>query len=581
MKISTVIGKTRLALVALCLVGIVGMLTSHSHAQFLPDPIMLDSFEGTTGISDWSDQLDGIDYVGLTPGDPNVIYINHSQSNIGATRGANSLALELNTGTGWGVTLTANASDLDPTLYNAFNTVAQDPGAWFLEGDLTLDASSWANVSRTDPNVPPFQEIGLFQVNFALSDDGGFGQTGATADLFDQIVQVPLRVSANDLMFVPDSSFYQLFLGGANVFQTGGTAQAPLGAVAYFDNLRFTPAPPSAPVTLFSWETPPDGNGAEFEGWSDCGLGCGDDPPNSNHTGAHVHRVVTSPAATDGTQVLRIDNTRQNDSSLFPGFAFRWGTTYELNANTGTDEEPVIDPQIKSRIDELREVINTASAFTFDLHMEDLFNDAETYDPFSPAPSFLRIALAIEDGTGSFFQAEGTAVSGLPDANPDDTFEYVIGTNIMTDVSTGLGILQEVGIQDTNFLRFDLAINSNGGLLADIDNFRAVIPIDLSADFNNDGVVDEDDLTVWEGAYGSTDAGDADSDGDTDGQDFAIWQQTRGNDATQSVVAFSNSDLELLGISTTTTVPEPTTGLLTILAGLAAGWLRPRRQFTC
>lgn len=550
------------AVLAALFVCVSGGISSQSQAQFLPDPILLDSFEGTGGnISDWGPQA----FVGLTPGDPNVIYINHSQSNVGVTNGSNSLALELNTGTGWGTTLTASTTDADPTLYNIFNTVAQDPNAWFIEGDLTLDASSWANVSKTNPAVPPFQEIGLFQVNFALSDDGGFGQTPATADLFDQQVNVPIRIRAADLMFVPDSSFYQLFLGGSGVFQAGGTAQAPLGAVAYFDNLRFTPTPPSAPVTLFSWETAPDGNGAEFEGWSDCGLGCEGDPP-SPHTGAHIHRVVSSPAATDGSNVLRIDNTRQGDTNLFPGFAFRWGTTFELDANVGTEEAPVIDQQIQDRIDELREIINEASAFVFDLHMEDPFNDLDTYDPFAPAPSFLRIALAIEDGTGSFFQAEGTAVSGLPDANPTDTFEYVIGTNIMTDVSTGLGILDEVGIEESSFLRFNLAINANGGVLADIDNFRAIIPIDLSADFDNDGDVDSDDLAVWTGAYGSTDAGDADADGDTDGHDYAIWQRTFGNDATQSVVAFSSSDLELLGLVSGAAVPEPTTGLLALFA---------------
>ena len=215
------------AVLAALFVCVSAGVSSQSQAQFLPDPILLDSFEGTGGnISDWGPQA----FIGLTPGDPNVIYINHSQSNVGVTNGSNSLALELNTGTGWGTTLTASTADADPTLYNIFNTVAQDPNAWFIEGDLTLDASSWANVSKTNPAVPPFQEIGLFQVNFALSDDGGFGQTPATADLFDQQVNVPIRIRAADLMFVPDSSFYQLFLGGSGVFQTGGTAQAPLGA---------------------------------------------------------------------------------------------------------------------------------------------------------------------------------------------------------------------------------------------------------------------------------------------------------------------------------------------------------------
>ena len=550
MKLSAVRENCLLVLLA---AGVIAAASSTSFAQFMPDPILLDSFEGTTGISDWSPQND---YV--AEGE-NSIYISHAQSNVGVTHGSNSLALDYNTGTGWGVSLTAAATDADLTLYNAFNTVGQNPTGWYLEGDLTLDASTWANVSP--PSTPPFQ--GLYQFNLAVSDDDGFAQSPATADLYDEIVQVPLRVSVNDLGIGPDSSFYQLFLGGSGVFQT---AAGPLGAVAYLDNLRFTPAPPSVPVTLFSWE-------GTDEGWSDCGLGCGDDPP-SGHTGSHIHTIVNnSPAATDGTHVLRIDNTIQ--SELPDGFQFYWGSTFDLNSNTApAGEDPVIDPVIQSRIEELKDIVNRASAFAFDVHFEDLFN-ANAHDPFASTPTFVRFALAVVDGTGSWFQAEGTALAGTPDPNLDDTFEYVIGTNIMNDVSTSLGILSDVGLAESNQLGFYLAVNSNGGLVADIDNFRAIIEVDLGGDFDNDGDVDGDDLVVFQGAYGAGTGADADGDGDTDGRDFLIWQRNFGNDATQAeVVSFSAADLALLGI---TTVPEPASVSMLCLAMLAAASRGVRR----
>jgi hypothetical protein len=532
-------------------------VSSNSRGQFMPDPILLDSFESTSGISDWSPQND---YV---PQTENSIYLSHSQSTVGVTNGSKSLALEVNTGAGWGLALTAAATDADLTLYNAFNTVAQNPSKWYLEADLTLNASSWTNV--LPPSSPPFK--GLFQLNLAMGDDDGWAQTPATADLYGQNVQVPVRVSLNDLGAGANSSYYQLFLGGSNLFRTTGPTSDPLGAIAYLDNLRFTPAPASRPVTLFSWE---NGN----DGWSDCGLGCGDTPPSA-HTGSHIHTIINnSPAATNGTHVLRIDNTRQNDPSLFPGgFGFHWGSTFQLNSNSApAGQPPVIDPTIQARIENLKEVINSASAFAFDVHFEDLFN-GNAYDSFSPSPGWIRFGLALNDGTGSWFQAEGTALTGTPDVNASDTYEYVIGTNIMNDVSTSaLGILSQVGLAASNQLGIILSINTNGGVLADIDNFRVIVPVDLSADFDNNGKVDGADLTVFKSSYNKNANADANGDGVSDGQDFLIWQRTFGNDATQSVVALSASDLALLGFSTA--VPEPSAILLFAVGAFVATSIR-------
>ncbi|NOZ39484.1 MAG: PEP-CTERM sorting domain-containing protein [Planctomycetes bacterium] len=84
----------------------------------------------------------------------------------------------------------------------------------------------------------------------------------------------------------------------------------------------------------------------------------------------------------------------------------------------------------------------------------------------------------------------------------------------------------------------------------------------FSADFDNDGDVDGDDLAQWEGDYGGP-GSDADADGDSDGSDFLAWQQQNGSGLPAAAVASA--------------VPEPSTLLL---AGLAAcfGLLVPRRK---
>jgi hypothetical protein len=74
-----------------------------------------------------------------------------------------------------------------------------------------------------------------------------------------------------------------------------------------------------------------------------------------------------------------------------------------------------------------------------------------------------------------------------------------------------------------------------------------------SADFDLDGDVDGDDLTVWKNSVGPADGADADNDGDSDGADFLAWQRQFG-----SVPA----------VPALTAVPEPTALLGFTLLGL-------------
>ncbi|MEO2049961.1 MAG: PEP-CTERM sorting domain-containing protein [Pirellulales bacterium] len=84
----------------------------------------------------------------------------------------------------------------------------------------------------------------------------------------------------------------------------------------------------------------------------------------------------------------------------------------------------------------------------------------------------------------------------------------------------------------------------------------------FSADFDNDGDVDGDDLAQWEGDFGGP-GSDADSDGDSDGSDFLAWQQQFGSGVPVAAA---------LGA-----VPEPSTLFLAGLAG-CFGLLITRRK---
>ncbi len=121
-------------------------------------------------------------------------------------------------------------------------------------------------------------------------------------------------------------------------------------------------------------------------------------------------------------------------------------------------------------------------------------------------------------------------------------------------VGLAIGSIADVGL--TNF-----SIHSSETFLADQNKdprlsfeFTTDVVLDV-ADFDEDSDVDATDLATWQGAYGSTAAGDTNADTDSDGSDFLAWQQG------------------YTGAALFSAVPEPTTlclfgfGLLTLGLG--------------
>ena len=103
------------------------------------------------------------------------------------------------------------------------------------------------------------------------------------------------------------------------------------------------------------------------------------------------------------------------------------------------------------------------------------------------------------------------------------------------------------------------AIATDPGLTWDVSSLYATGQVVLthaqgavSADFNEDGAVDSDDLGAWQAGFGtnaSASHGDGDTDGDedVDGGDFLVWQQEFGT----ATVSLENA-----------AVPEPASCML-------------------
>jgi len=112
---------------------------------------------------------------------------------------------------------------------------------------------------------------------------------------------------------------------------------------------------------------------------------------------------------------------------------------------------------------------------------------------------------------------------------------------------------------DRRMLSFDFDIAGD-----ELLQFRVITDLVLSADFNNDGVVDSLDLASWESAFGVNGSADADGDGDTDGADFLAWQQQVGIASTSEAADVA--------------VPEPLSISLMALSALCVGTFRYRCQ---
>ena len=166
------------------------------------------------------------------------------------------------------------------------------------------------------------------------------------------------------------------------------------------------------------------------------------------------------------------------------------------------------------------------------------------------AVKFLDFDVLIDDGavfyvngievhrlnvSGAFDQSTYATAVGDEDAYSSISIDLAAFTNLLHDGTNVLAVELKNANSSSSDIGFGVALN---------------LLIDYEADFDRNGVVDGQDLTEWELAFGTSNG--ADDDGDTDGADFRVWQQQFGSGGGAPLAAV-------------TIIPEPSSLLLAAL----------------
>ncbi|QDU88845.1 hypothetical protein Pla175_22290 [Pirellulimonas nuda] len=451
--------------------------------------------------------LDGFVPTGQSDSD----YINHFQTTTGATNGVMAMGIE--SGAGFGRDVQVSESIGSPA-YDLFNTVAANPGLYTLDFDVTFTTGSWANLS----------DIGSYLgINLATNSDAGFMESYNVANGQPGLASiVTASVPASQISLAPNSSFYQLQFGSNGNQVNGAEGQ---GAQYFIDNVRFTAIPQFTEKLLFSWETPDNpstpGVNEQLEGWRN-----GFDNAPYFHT-----RAISSEGATQGASALQFTS---------PQSGYAWGSQVTLDSGaTG-------DPANQPLIDELISSFNSADKIAFDVTFPD--------DQFPYAGSYLSLFLNVSDQAGTFYQSSAIqAGNPVTRAGQTQTLEVALD-----QITAGTKNLAVDGLTPGTFFRLALATNSNDGNSFFIDNIRllSLVTDGLDGDFNEDGVVDAADYTVWRDNLGAA-AGTLPNDpnaGVIGAEQYTTWKNNFGASAA------------IGGALAGSAVPEPSA-----LASLAAG----------
>lgn len=342
-----------------------------------------------------------------------------------------------------------------------------------------------------------------FNDGMTLTDLGG-GKLRASVPLAQTPSSGQWHISVN-----PASNFFDIgFMLNANNFASGTFDVA-------FDNISISGSNIVAPPvfsskTLFSWETPDNpataGVDERFEGWT----GAIDTEPAQAYS--HGQTIVTT-GATDGSFALGL-------SAPSSGFAF--GSKFRLDSTAGDSQ---------AQIDGLIADINSADRIAFDVTLPD--------DQFPNAPTFQTIVLSLRDDTGNVFRSldlqvgnPGSLAGSTVTVQADLSDFFIFDT---TDTFESLGGLRE----GSTLLQIALGTNSNDASQFFIDNFRLLTEISgLDGDYNDDGVVNAADYTVWRDAVGTNVELPNDPNGGTIGNlQYATWSANYGQTAGSSSVA--------------------------------------------
>ena len=197
---------------------------------------------------------------------------------------------------------------------------------------------------------------------------------------------------------------------------------------------------------------------------------------------------------------------------------------------------------------------------------------ADYHIPAKMGVEIAAIPLTVTLGATVSLGVTVSNVAPVVAVNGADELDYTL--SVMGNLSGGAsGIDAALGFGNTHQVTLDTStLGLKSGVITVSSSSQAAanalvnIPVNFeviaefaAADFNEDGVVDGDDLAAWETGYGNgidKENGDADLDGDVDGADFLVWQRqvTAGG-----------------AVAATGSVPEPA-ALWLAMCGACAAW---------
>jgi len=548
-------------------IACLGIVGSHqAFGQFVFAPArLIDSFETPADVNNYASTGDAI-------------YINHSQTTHGVTRGASALnvetegAFDLDDGefvNGWGAIggLAVAGNYTSGSAYEAFQLAAMNPDAWELVYDLSFDADSWVEAPDTalSPSTPGDVGPDRSGNRVQLSYDGAVGTPFNTGSIWGTTGKLTVRVpfkSLYDPAFpapTTGATTWTLSFGADNNRFAPDDPLPNGGAKHYIDNVRLKPLAPSTYDVLYDFE---GAGAAAFDGWSDLG--------RSGTDANHKHSIVTGAdiGATQfnaGTGKFEPTATGQamliDTSNINPGVnGFQWASTRTYNADT--DNNGVVDaPAVKTELTQLVAKMRNASAFQVDVTFHDstavpaalttpvvppMGGGPTPFVAGEPNAGWLKLVLGVEmDGTpedgvaggllgnqydnefgadalgtniqtsrGDFAATLTTEIQPGDDVSPEEPLTF---TYSFAQIGSFLNQLNSPIADNTNFLRFTFAVQTGTGdqtILASIDNFRLVTTVSLDGDYEHDGDVDGADLGVWRAQFGTI---NPEADGDENG----------------------------------------------------------------
>ncbi len=196
--------------------------------------------------------------------------------------------------------------------------------------------------------------------------------------------------------------------------------------------------------------------------------------------------------------------------------------------------------------------------------------------PFAPVPYPWA---ELQGAAGIAFDANGDMlVAGLITANAGAVVKFEIDNGqLVGQLRLGDFIPFPSGLlmlDNGQLLVSSLGFGPTSGSVYRFNTKTGARSVLLGGDFNQDGVVDDLDLSIWSSDYATGIQADADADGDADGADFLAWQRGLGGQGAPDL--FSPSGFVVYDAPAAARIPEPAAAML--MAWLLPAMTQTRRR---